>query len=285
MIRSRASAVLRTLVVLLSIWLGPVSAWADEAASEPSEETVEDADEATESSGDTLSAYQQPFSILAERTIGTTSRAVEFNWRRTRVHVGGQVALPFELNSFDSLRVGGLLRIPRAGGIFELGTSYVWVWDTPSTEMLALTPYRQPGRPWRISLEGNFGLPLAEGLVTASPRWFPALELVLMGYAGLRYDWYPGSMAGMTVRERLGATLRPGLTESELRFLDGRRLDGMRLDPARYTPMVGIGNDIYLAQGVFVSPRVMLSLPVFALSIESDLFFWGEAVVLVGATF
>ncbi len=175
MIRSRASAVLRTLVVLLSIWLGPVSAWADEAASEPSEETVEDADEATESSGDTLSAYQQPFSILAERTIGTTSRAVEFNWRRTRVHVGGQVALPFELNSFDSLRVGGLLRIPRAGGIFELGTSYVWVWDTPSTEMLALTPYRQPGRPWRISLEGNFGLPLAEGLVTASPRWFPAL--------------------------------------------------------------------------------------------------------------
>jgi hypothetical protein len=226
-----------------------------------------------------------PFDVLAERTIGTTSRAVEFNWRRNRVQVGGQVAQPFELNSFDSLRVGGLVRLPREGRIFEFGTSYVWVWDTPSTEMLALTPYRQPGRPWRISLEGNFGLPLAEGLVTASPRWFPALELVLMGYVGLRYDWYPGSMTGKNLRERLGATLSPGLTASESSLLEGRRLDGMQLDPARYTPMVGIGNDIYLSQGVFVSPRVMLSVPLFALAIESELFFWGEAVVVVGAAF
>ena len=273
------------MAVLLAVWLGPAPAWADEDASEPSEATEGAAGTEAESTGDILSAYQQPFSVLAERTIGTTSRAVEFNWRRTRLHVGGQVALPFELNSFDSLRVGGLLRIPGASGIFEVGTSYVWVWDTPSTEMLALTPYRQPGRPWRVSLEGNFGLPLAEGLVTAAPRWFPALELVLMGYVGLRYDWYPGSMTGKTLRERLGATVSPGLTESELRFLDARRLDGMQLDPARYTPMVGIGNDIYLAQGVFLSPRVMLSVPLFALPIGSDLFFWGEAVVLVGATF
>ena len=106
-----------------------------------------------------------------------------------------------------------------------------------------------------------------------------------MGYVGLRYDWYPGSMTGKTLRERLGATLNPGLTESELRFLDGRRLDGMQLDPARYTPMVGIGNDIYLAQGVFISPRVMLSVPLFALAVDSDLFLWGEAAVLVGMAF
>ena len=249
----------------------------------PGETDTDDSDGDAPAADDSLSRYRQPFSVLAERTIGTTSRAVEFNWRRTRVHLGGLVAQPFELNSFDSLRVGGLARIPSGSGIFEVGAGYVWVWDTPSTEMLALTPYRQPGRPWRVSFEGNFGLPLAEGLVTASPRWFPALELVLMGYVGLRYDWYPGSMTGKNLRERLGATLSPGLTDSELRFLDGgRRLDGMQLDPARYTPMVGIGNDIYLAQGVFVSPRVMMSVPLFALPIGSELFFWGEAAVLVG---
>jgi hypothetical protein len=234
---------------------------------------------------DPLSKYKTPFGVLAERTIGTTSRPVEFNWRRTTVQLGGQVAQPFELNSFDSLRLGGLARIPRDGRIFEFGASYVWVWDTPSTEMLALTPYRQPGRPWRVSFEGTFGLPLAEGLVTASPRWFPALELVLMGYAGLRYDWYPGSMTGKTFRERLSATFNPGLTDSEEAFLEGRRHDGMQLDPARYTPMIGLGNDIYLAQGVFVSPRVMLSVPLFALAVDSELYWWGEAVLVVGAAF
>lgn len=267
---------------------GPVSAWAEDAPPEdaPSEEAPpSDDDDPSDEPDDTLSRYRTPFPVLAERTIGSTSRPVEFNWRRTRVHVGGVVAQPFELNSFDSLRVGGLARIPSNGRVFEVGTGFVWTWDTPSTELLALTPYRQPGRPSRVSFEGNVGLPLAEGIVTASPRWFPALELVLMGYLGVRYDWYPGSMAGKNLRERIGATLNPGLTDEEVTTLEPRRHPGMQLDRARYTPMVGIGNDIYLAQGIFVSPRVMLAVPLLALASGSDLLWWGDAALVVGATF
>jgi len=244
-----------------------------------------DVDDSEEGTDDPLSRFRSPFPVLAERTIGTTSRAVEFNWRRTRTQLGGQLAHPFELNSFDTYRMGALARFPREGRILEVGMSYNYVWDTPSTEMLALTPYRQPGRPNRWSFEGNFGLPLAEGVVTAAPRWFPALELVLMGYVGLRYDWYPLSMRGMKFGERLAATFNPGLTDSELTTLEARRHPGMQLDPARYTPMVGIGNDIYLAQGVFISPRVMLSVPLLVAANSSDLWWWGEAGVVAGVAF
>lgn len=291
----------RTAAIALAVLLGggtvlPSSAaWGqDTASSDPETDPPTSdspdaegppADDDTADEDDPLSAYRTPFPVLAERTIGTTSRAVEFNWRRTRAQVGGLVAQPFELNSFDSLRAGGLLRLPRDGRVFEVGLGYVWVWNTASTELLALTPYRQPARPRRWSLEGSLGLPLAEGVVTAAPRWFPALELVLMGYVGLRYEWYPGAMAGMRLGPRFGAAVSPGLTADELANLEDRRRAGMKLDPARYTPMIGMGNDIYLAQGVFVSPRVMLSVPLFVPANGSDLLWWGEASVVVGVAF
>jgi hypothetical protein len=102
---------------------------------------------------------------------------------------------------------------------------------------------------------------------------------------GLRYDWYPLSMEGMKLRERFSATFNPGLTDDEVVTLEPRRHPGMQLDRARYTPMVGIGNDIYLSQGIFVSPRVMLSVPLLALANSSDLLWWGDASLVVGVAF
>ena len=59
----------------------------------------------------------------------------------------------------------------------------------------------------------------------------------------------------------------------------------MQVDPERWGPVIGIGNDIYFAQGVFVSPRVMVSVPLLAPVTGSDLLWWGDASVAVGVAF
>lgn len=234
---------------------------------------------------DTLSKYRTPFPVLTERTIGTASQPVEFSWRRTKAQVGATGSHLFELNNFDSYRAGAMGRFPTNGTIFEVAINYVWVWDTFSSEQLAFTPYRQPGRPWRLELDASVGIPLAEGVVTTTPRWFPAAQMVLMAYAGVRYSWYPGSTKGLTLGQRVAALVSPVLNDTELRNLDERRLTAMQIDPERWGPLVGIGNDIYLAQGIFVSPRVMVAVPLFAPVTGSDLLWWGDASVTVGVAF
>ena len=231
---------------------------------------------------DALSRYRTPFPVLTERVIGTASRLIEFDWRRTKVHLGGAGAQPFELNNFNSARAGALARFPSNNLLYEVGVGWVWVWDSPSSELLALTPYRQAGRPRRIALDFNVGIPLAEGAVTTAPRWFPVVELVFSAYAGLRYAWYPGGTQGLRVRDRVAAVVNPTVSRAERDNLDPARLDAMQVDPARYTTMVGFGNDIYFRQGVFVNPRASLAVPVLGPISGSDLTWWGEFSLSIG---
>jgi hypothetical protein len=241
--------------------------------------------EDAEEGDDPLSEHRLPFDVLAERTIGTTSRPVEFNWRRTQAHVAVAGDHLFELNNFDSYRAGARARFPSRNLLYEVGLGYVFVLDTTSSRQLALTPYRQPGRPERLELDLMVGIPLAEGVVTTAPRWFPAAELVFSAYAGLRYSAWPGSQAGMRFRDKVTGLLSPTLGRKELENLETRRLQAMAIDPTRYTVMVGLGNDIYFRQGVFVAPRVLMSLPVISAFQTNSLLWWGGFDLAVGVAF
>lgn len=254
--------------MILELWLALAApAWGDEGDAPPE---------------DPLAEHEQPFEVLVERAIGTTSRPVEFNWRDTRVHLAAQGNHYYELNNFDSLRAGLMARLPSEGLIYELGLSYVWVWDTPSSEQLAFTPYRQPGKPKRLELDFAIGLPVAEGVVTTFPRWFPAVEMVFSPYVGLRYSLYPLSMNGLKPREIGAALLSPTLTQTELDNLEYRRLDAMQVDPGRYGLMAGLGNDFYFRQGLFLLPRVMFGVPLLAPATETDLRWWADLSLAVG---
>jgi hypothetical protein len=284
--------VLASVSALAALLLVVQAAAADEPSPAPGAGLEADADGGgTDDEGseddpdDPLSRYRTPFGVLVERTIGTSSRPVEFNWRRTTVQIAATGNHLFELNNFNSLRAGGLARFPVGGGIFELGLSHVWVWDTPSSELLAYTPYRQPGRPKRLELDLTIGYPLAEGVVTVAPRFFPAVELVFNAYAGLRYLFYPGTFEGMRPREVAGALASPFLTETEIEQLDDRRLDAMQVDSGRYGLMVGVGDDIYFRQGVFVAPRLMMAVPVLQPASQTELLFWADLSLTVGVAF
>lgn len=231
---------------------------------------------------DGLAPYRVPFDVLADRTIGTTSRPVAFDWRNRTLMVAFQGTFQAELNNFNSLRGGGLVRLPGPGILWEFGASWVQVWDTPSSELLALTPYRQPGRPSRIELDVTAAVPLAEGIVTSSPKWFPAAQLVFEGLVGLRYRIHPTGFRGLKPGQILSGSLSPTLREDELANLETARLDAMETDPERYGLVAGLANDIYLKPGVFISPRALFSVPLFAPASQTDLLWWGEASVAVG---
>lgn len=243
---------------------------------------AEAAGDADDEADDPLSRHRTPFAELAERTIGTASQPVEFNWRRTTVHAAATGGQLYELNNFNSLRVGAMARFPSGGMIAELGLGYVRTWDTPSSDMLALTPYRQPGRPDRMEIDINVGIPLAEGVVTVAPRIFPSLELVLNGYVGFRYLLYPDAFAGMKAGTVFSSIFAPSLTPDEIANLDDRRLDAMQVDPGRYGLMIGIGNDLYFKQGIFLSPRAMFSLPILAPVTKTELLLCGEFSLAIG---
>jgi len=246
------------------------------------EEGADDEDGETE---DPLRRHRTEFDVLLDRTIGTASRPSAFNWRRTAFQVAGTGSFLAELNNFNSGRVGVLGRLPTGGTILELGVNYVFVGDTPSSRQLALTPYRQPGRPRRLEIDVNLGIPLAEGVVTTSPKFFPALQLVFNGYASLRYSLYPQGFRGLRFRRALTALAVPSLRDDELENLDDIRLDAMQVDRGRYALLLGFGNDIYFRQGLFLSPRVMFAVPLLAPATNTDLLFWTDFSLAVGVAF
>jgi len=275
--------VIRSLLLLMAFGFPALAADDEAGVGAAVEDTADDAVEDTET--DPLSPYRAPFEVIAERAIGTTSTPVEFNWRRTEVQLAAFGDHLFELNNFNSLRAGGMARFPSGGLIFEVGLSYVWVWDTPSSLQLALTPYRQPGRPNRVELDFTVGVPLAEGVVTTFPRYFPAVELVFNVYGGVRYLNYPTAFSGMRFRDVVGALVSATITDAERDNLEDNRLQAMVVDPGRYGLMAGFGNDIYFKQGVFISPRLMMAVPLLAPATETDLLFWADLSVAVGVAF
>ncbi|MCP4809137.1 MAG: hypothetical protein GY913_13020 [Proteobacteria bacterium] len=234
---------------------------------------------------DRISEHRLPFSVLVERTIGSTSKPVEYNWRDGQFQLAVTGGHLYELNNFNSMRLGGMLRVPSERLIYEVGVSYVWVWDTPSSELLAFTPYRQPGRPSRIDFDIAAVIPVAEGVITTMPRRLPALELVFNAYVGVRYGFYPFSTDGMRRREIASGLASPALTDKEIENLDDRRLDAMQVDPGRYNVMAGIGNDIYFSQGFFLSPRVMFAVPIFAPASGTELYVWADLSLDFGVAF
>lgn len=231
---------------------------------------------------DPLSPYRVRFGALVERSIGTTSVPVEFNWRRTHVQLAATGSFLTELNNFNVLRGGLLVRMPSDSLMIEFGASYSESWESPSSRQLALTPYRQPGHPDHLEIDFAVGVPLAEGAVTTAPRFFPAVQLVLNGYAGIRYLVYPTGFAGLRPGQVARALLSPTLSDAEIDNLDDARLPAMQVDSGRYGVLVGLGDDLYFKSGLFVSPRVMVAVPLLAPASGTELYVWADMSLAVG---
>lgn len=231
---------------------------------------------------DPLSPYRVRFGALVERAIGTTSVPVEFDWRRTHVQLGATGSFVMELNNFNVLRGGLLVRLPSDALLIEFGVNYAESWDSPSSRQLALTPYRQPGHPDHLEVDFAVGVPLAEGVVTTAPRFFPAVQLVFNGYAGVRYLVYPTGFAGLRPGQVARALLSPAMSTEEIDNLDGARLPAMQVDSGRYGVLVGLGDDLYFKSGLFVAPRVMVAVPLLAPVSGTELYLWADVSLAVG---
>ena len=212
----------------------------------------------------TLERYRTPFDTLTERTIGSASRAVRYDWRKSKVAVGIEGSNLLEFNNFTSGRFGAFVRTPLGGLMGEVGAYFVDTEGTASTRKLSLTPYRQTGRPSRLEVDINLGYPLAEGVVTPRPQFIPAAELVLSVMAGMRYRYYPGELAGSSFGDVVKSVIAPSLSKKELANLEAHRLPGMQIDEGRYDLLAGMTLDVYFQSGFFFTPRVMLGLPLFS---------------------
>jgi hypothetical protein len=251
---------------------------ASPAASQPAASDEQPPDDTS------LDRYRTPFEVLTERTIGAASRAVRFDWRRSNVQIALMGSQLLELNNFSSGRLGLLLRKPFGDLMAELGVAWVFTGGSPSTDTLALTPYRQVGRPSRLEIDLNAAYPLAEGVATARAGFFPATELVFSINAGLRYRYFPGELSGQGFGDVAKAVLSPRLSSQELENLEGSRLPGMRIDPSRYDLLLGFSLDLYFGSGGFLTPRVMVA-PSFTGASETKLGWWWELTLGAGWAF
>lgn len=271
-------------VLITALLLGSGASQAEEAPRPPPAET--DAQAEPKPPVDTsIDQHRIPFEELNERMIGSTSQAVRFNWRRVTVGVGATFSSLLELNNFGSNRLGVAVRRPLFGMMGELAITRVSTWSTPSSDLLSLTPYRQAGRPTRWELDFNLAFPLAEGVVTAWPGWFPATQLVFSATGGARYLFYPGSWEGMTLLEGSQALISPYLNEVELSNLESGRNPGMTIDRARYGLLAGLQVDVYFHQGAYLSPRALLGLPLLSGFGGDAVGFWWELSVGLGWAF
>ena len=268
----------RELACALLLCAGP--GWAQTEAPEPADAAPEE-----HAPDEGLSQYRTTLEALSELSIGRTSRPVRFDWRRGSVQVGINGGLPAELNSFDSLRAGGFVRFPTSGLLLELTLSYVWVSGSDSTEQLALTPYRQAGRPDRMELDFSLAVPLAEGVVTALPEIFPTTELVISGLAQLRYLIYPGGYAGLGFADTVEAIFSGTLSDAELENIEDERLPGMKIDRARYGMQLGLGADLYFQSGFFVTNKLLIALPLLDFLADSQLSYGVELDLSLGFAF
>jgi hypothetical protein len=225
----------------------------------------------------TVERSRSPIEALAEKFIGSSSRAVRFDWRARTVGFGLLTSGLFELNSFASARVGGFARFPMGDFLVELAVSRVIVWGSESTGRLAQTPYRQTGRPNRFEVDLNFDYVLAEGVVTPRPSFLPPVQMVFSATAGVRYVLYTEIFQkNLKVEEVVGALFLPRMTQKEIDNLEAVRLPAMDIDRVRYSVLVGLSLDIYFKPGLFFSPRVLLALPIFATPERVGLGAWWE---------
>lgn len=277
---------IRELTALAALVAPPGLAAAQPAEAEAEAAVVEAAPPPAERTPDTsLEAHRTSFEALTERAIGRTSRRVRYDWRSAPLEVGLLGGLPAELNNFDSLRAGAFVRVPVGGFLVGVEAAYVWVWGSDSSDTLALTPYRQPGRPDRIELDATFTLPLAEGIVTARPGFLPSAQLVLQSIAHLRYLLYPGGFADLGFTDTLAALFSASLGEDELAALESERLPGMQIDPGRLATLVGLGADLYFQSGFFLRHELLVAVPLLTGFTDSELGFGLELNLSTGFSF
>ncbi|HEX5751631.1 MAG TPA: hypothetical protein VFZ09_35745 [Archangium sp.] len=278
---------IRSLLVLFVLLLSPRAVLAEEAQppeAQAPETSSETPPAGPEKADDTLEGFRAPLDTLTERMIGAASKSVRFDWRKSTLGLGLIGSELLERNNFGSTRFGLMARRPFGKFMGEVALSRAFTWGTDSTDKLALTPYRQYGRPSRIELDVNVGYPLAEGVVTALPGFFPATELVFSANAGLRYLFYPGAMGGMKFQDVATSLLAPRLTDHELGQLEASRPGGMQIDPARYGLLTGLSVDVYFGSGGFLSPRAMMAVPLLGFVTGTGLGFWWELSLAVGWT-
>jgi hypothetical protein len=231
----------------------------------------------------TIERYRTPLEALTERPIGEASRAVRFDWRRSRIGFGVLGSSVIELNNFSSARIGGFVRKALGSFMLEGAVTYVHTWGSFASEQLSLTPYRQFARPSRLEVDVNLSYALAEGVVTPRVAFLPTAELVFSATAGVRYLYYFGSLRGVPAVDVLAALFAPRVTDREADNLEGQRLPGMQIARTRYSVLAGFQVDLYLRPGISVTPRVLLSLPVFSGIPGAGLSWWWELSLGVGA--
>lgn len=222
------------------------------------------------------------FEQLTERLIGSASRAVRFDWRQKTVGLGVVGSALLELNSFGSGRFGAFARIPYGDFVVEFALNRAFTWESESTRKLAQTPYRQAGRPGRFELDFNVDYVLAEGVVTPRPSFIPPAQLVFSVTAGLRYIIYTESWRDLTAGQVALAIVSPRLQDPEIANLEIARLPGMEVDRTRYNVLLGVTLDIYFQPGLFISPRAMIAVPIFASTTSSGLGAWWELSARLG---
>lgn len=231
----------------------------------------------------TLEVNRTPLQALNEHFLGTASRPVRFDWRKSPSMFVFRLNEVQERNSFGQWQLGLGWRRAFDDLIFELGANAFFAYDTPSSQLLALTPFRQAGRPNHFQLEANVGYALVEGVVTPQWSWLPPMQMVLVGHAGLRYLVYVESFTGgRSATDVAGSLVSPQLTVEELTALERTAPEGMQIDPARLHAMVGASLDVYVQPGFLISPRVSVSPPLLSPVTSSQIGFFWELGFAVG---
>jgi|GEM_PF-908656 len=246
----------------------------------------------------TIERARRPFDRVLEQTLGSTSRAVGFDWRKSPFQLAVSGGELIERNNFGSLRVGVMGRRAFGNIVVEGAVHYVDVRGTQSSRMLSLTPYVQSGRPSRWEVDLNVSHPLVEGAVTPLFNFFPPMELVFSAMAGGRYLFYPRVLVGDrrwddvttwtdvdTWRDVGLGLFSPQMPVADQVVLDRTLPGGMQLDPALYHVLVGPTFDVYMQPGVFLTTRALVAVPILSVVTGTRLSFWPELTVALGYAF
>jgi hypothetical protein len=247
----------------------------ENAVSAPAIDGAEGAKSADEDTVDVVARSRTPIQALNEHFVGSAARAVRFDWRRSPIIVGASISEVVEKNTFGQWRVGAFGKKAFDDLIVEVGVALYQSYDTPSSQSLALTPFRQAGRPNHLEIDANVGYAVAEGVVTPLASFIPPAEVVLVAVGGARYLGYAQSFVDRDIQAIALDLASPQLSTAELDRIEQDALGSMLVDPARLHAMAGLSLDVYLQPGLMLSPRAMVAIPVLVPVTNSSLgLFW-----------
>lgn len=229
-----------------------------------------------------LEAQRTPLQALNEHFLGSAARSVRYDWRSSPVMLGVLVGEVLERNNFGQWRLGAMGRKAFGDILLDGGVNIYFAYPTASSETLALTPFRQAGRPGHLEIDVNLGYAVAEGVVTPMLSFLPPAEMVLVVYAGARYLGYWETFPSRPIQDIAVDLVLPQLSQTERLRLEDAALGGMSVDPARFHVMLGVSLDVYLQPGVFVSPRVHLAVPLLTPLTGTQLGWFSEVGLAVG---